>query len=406
MKIVKNFFSKKNGFGFLMIFSTLSLAGTAAYYSVFGLSSLFAGAKTEVIIMASALELAKLVVASYLHNHWKKLGWILKSYLTLGVGILMIITSAGIYGFLTSAYQTTADQLTIIDKQTKVVEMKRERFSESLDGYRIERTQLNASITELTKGLSNNTIQYKDKETGEIITTTSSSTRRVLTTQLNDMKEERNKVSIKMETLTDSITSLDLKVLDMESNNEVAAEIGPLRYMAEITNKPMATIVNWFTLMIVCVFDPLAIAMVLAVNKFIGRKEEEEDYYTTRNRMVYNHTMKNQKNDVETIIESSKNPPAPNESLVEAAKEFDWEASEKRMDIIGQNGNDGEHYDSEELIKTNEKILATKVVEENVDIIEKPIYGGFSKPYSDGTALNESDKESYNDFDEDDIKTY
>ena len=101
MSIVKNFFSKKNGFGFLMVFSTLSLAGTAAYYSVFGLSSLFAGAKFEVIIMASALELAKLIVASYLHNYWSKLGLLLKSYLTLGVGILMIITSAGIYGFLT-----------------------------------------------------------------------------------------------------------------------------------------------------------------------------------------------------------------------------------------------------------------------------------------------------------------
>tara|TARA_R110001606_G_scaffold115285_2_gene243306 strand:- start:2897 stop:3817 length:921 start_codon:yes stop_codon:yes gene_type:complete len=306
----------------------------------------------------------------------------------------MIITSAGIYGFLTSAYQTTADQLTIIDKQVLVVDMKRDRFSEQLSDYKLEKTQLNSNISELSKGLANNKIQYTDT-LGNVITTTSSSTRRVLTSQLNDMKEERNRVSIKMETLTDSITSLDLKVLDMESNNEVAAEIGPLRYMSEITNKPMATIVNWFTLMIVCVFDPLAIAMVLALNKYFGngrKEEEEEDYYTTRNRMVYNHTMKNQKND--------------NEELVKAAKEFDWEASEKRMDIIGQNGNDGEHYDSEELIKTNEKILATKVVEENVDIIEKPIYGGFSKPYSDGTALNESDKESYNDFDEDDIKTY
>jgi hypothetical protein len=361
MSIVKNFFSKKVGFGFLMVFSTLSLAGTAAYYSVFGLSSLFAGAKTEVIIMASALELAKLVVASYLHNHWGKLGLLLKSYLTLGVGILMIITSAGIYGFLTSAYQTTADQLTIIDKQTKVVEMKRERFSESLDGYRIERTQLNSSITELTKGLSNNTIQYKDKETGEIITTTSSSTRRVLTTQLNDMKEERNKVSIKMESLTDSITKLDLKVLDMESNNEVAAEIGPLRYMAEITNKPMATIVNWFTLMIVCVFDPLAIAMVLAVNKFIGRKEEDE-----------------------VVV---KKEPVIKHAYVE---------NDERMNIIGQNGNDGEHYSEvEEMIKKNEEILATKKVEPEDP--KKKIYGGFSKPYSDGIQASE---------DNEDIKTY
>ena len=175
--------------------------------------------------MASALELAKLIVASYLHNHWKKLGWMLKTYLTLGVGILMIITSAGIYGFLTSAYQTTADQLTIVDKQVTVVEMKRNRFSESLEGYKVERAQLNESISELTKGLSNNTIQYKDRETGEIITTTSSSTRRVLNAQLDDMKKQRNSVSIKMEAVTDSITKLDLQILDLESNNEVWAEI-------------------------------------------------------------------------------------------------------------------------------------------------------------------------------------
>lgn len=383
MKIVKNFFSKKNGFGLLMVFSTLSLAGTAAYYSVFGLSSLFAGAKTEVIIMASALELAKLVVASYLHNHWSKLGWILKSYLTLGVGILMIITSAGIYGFLTSAYQTTADELTIIDKQVAVVEMKRDRFSEQLADYKLEKTQLNNNISELSKGLSNNKIQYKDT-LGNIITTTSSSTRRVLTTQLNDMKEQRNKVSIKMETLTDSITSLDLKVLDMESNNEVAAEIGPLRYMADITNKPMATIVNWFTLMIVCVFDPLAIAMVLAVNKFIGRKEEEEDdYYTVRNKMLHKHSVMN------------------------------GEKLKKKKEKLNQ----------EEMIKKNEEIIAVtptntdefkmnkKEFLESLDKVEKNlkedkeerIYNQFSKPYSDGTRINEIDSDIVED---DDIKTY
>jgi hypothetical protein len=87
-----------------------------------------------------------------------------------------------------------------------------------------------------------------------------------------------------MEALTDSITSLDLKVLDMESNNEVAAEVGPLRYLSKITGKSMDIIVNWFTLLIVFVFDPLAVAMVIAINKYIGgntnvvepiRKEEE-----------------------------------------------------------------------------------------------------------------------------------
>ena len=395
MKIVKNFFSKRNGFGFLMIFSTLSLAGTAAYYSVFGLSSLFAGAKTEVIIMASALELAKLVVASYLHNHWSKLGLILKSYLTLGVGILMIITSAGIYGFLTSAYQTTADELTIIDKQVAVVEMKRDRFSEQLADYKLEKTQLNNNISELSKGLSNNKIQYKDT-LGNIITTTSSSTRRVLTTQLNDMKEQRNKVSIKMETLTDSITSLDLKVLDMESNNEVAAEIGPLRYMAEITNKPMGVIVNWFTLMIVCVFDPLAIAMVLAVNKYLGngRREEDDDYYMTRNKMLHKHTLMNgdkQRKKKEKLNQE--------EMIKKNEKILATEKVSNKWEVEDTAGNIEVYPQEEERMDKEEFLEKLTEVEDQVKKQSEPIYNQYSKPYSDGTYVNETDLEE-------DVKTY
>ncbi len=256
----------------LIAISALSVSASAAFYSVSGLSKLFAGASLEVIIMASSLEFGKLVAASFLYRYWDRINLLQKFYMTLATIVLMIITSAGIYGFLTSAYQKTADQLGVLDKQVEVVELKKNRFEESLDGYKLERSQLNGSITELTKGLSNNTIQYKDRETGEIITTTSSSTRKVLTEQLNDMKTQRNSVSIKMEALTDSITSLDLKVLDLQTNNEVAAEVGPLRYMAEITGKPMAVIVNWFTLLIVFVFDPLAISMVIALNKLINKE--------------------------------------------------------------------------------------------------------------------------------------
>ena len=391
MSIVKNFFSKRFGFGFLMIFSTLSLAGTAAYYSVFGLSSLFAGAKTEVIIMASALELAKLIVASYLHNHWKKLGLLLKSYLTLGVLILMIITSAGIYGFLTSAYQTTADQLTIVDKQVAVVQMKRDRFSESLEGYKVERAQLNNSITELTKGLSNNVIQYKDT-LGNIITTTSSSTRRVLNSQLDDMKEQRNRVSIKMETVTDSITKLDLQILDLESNNEVAAEIGPLRYMAKITGKSMDVIVNWFTLMIVFVFDPMAIAMVIAVNKYVGRREEDstEEYFRERNKMVYEHTKRNEKKSKEVKDKINK---LYNESI------------SKKYEVEDVYGNVDVYPKEEERMEKKEFLEKLDELEESVKKKDERIYNELSKPYSDGVDLQQFKKETEKPND-DDIKTY
>ena len=133
-----------------------------------------------------------------------------------------------------------------------MVDLKKNRFEEQVSEFKLEKEQLNQSISDLSKGLSNNVIQYKDKD-GNIITTTSSATRKSLESQLNDSKIQRDKISLKIESLTDSITKLDLIILDMESNNEVAAEIGPLRYLAKITGKSMDEIVNWFTLLIVFV---------------------------------------------------------------------------------------------------------------------------------------------------------
>jgi hypothetical protein len=271
---MKKLFNKKNGFILLMIISTFALAGSAAYYSVFGLSSLFAGAKTEVIIMAGALEFSKLILASYLHNHWSRAGW-MKWYLTLAVGILMVITSAGIYGFLTSAYQSTADKLSTTDKLVEVVELKKGRFQEQLTYYNDEKNKLNQSINDLRSGLANNTQTRVDRN-GNVITSTSSSQRKSLESQLNSAVQQRESISLKIEAMADSITKLDLEVLDLQTNNEVAAEVGPLRYMSEITGKPMNVIVNWFTLLIVFVFDPLAISMVIALNK-LTNKENEDD---------------------------------------------------------------------------------------------------------------------------------
>lgn len=278
---MKNFFNKKNGFILLMIASTFALATSAAYYSVFGLSSLFAGAKTEVIIMAGALEFSKFIIASYLHNHWNTIGW-LKWYLTSAVVILMIITSLGIYGFLTSAYQTTADKLGTTNKLVEVVELKKGRFQEQLTYYNDEKLKLNESINNLRGGLVSNT-QSKVDSRGNLITTTSSSQRKVLESQLKSSVEQRELVSKKIEGLTDSITKLEFDVLDLQTNNEVMAEVGPLRYMSEITGKPMNIIVNWFTLLIVFVFDPLAISMVIALNKLTNKEQNGNKLYSIIN---------------------------------------------------------------------------------------------------------------------------
>jgi hypothetical protein len=265
----ENIFKKSSLFIILMIISALGLASTAAYYSVYGLSSLFAGSKVEVIIMASALEFSKLVIASYLHNHWNRIGLLLKSYLTIGVVILMLITSAGIYGFLTSAYQTTSMEMDKLNNKIELIEKKRDRYQLDVSRYITEQSNLSNSINELSKGLSNNVIQYKDNATGNIITTTSSATRNVLTNQLEDFKSAYTIVSDKVDVLNDSITQCELSIITLKSNSTISAELGPLLYLKDLTGKPMGDIVNWFTLLIVIVFDPLAIAMIIALNKYI-----------------------------------------------------------------------------------------------------------------------------------------
>lgn len=260
----------------LLGLSALSIAGAAAFFSVTGLSKLFAGAALAVTIMAGTLEFGKLITASFLHEHWSKINGLLKTYLTIGVVVLVLITSMGIYGFLTAAYQKTADELTKIDRQVEVVELKKSRYQEQLDSFIEERNNLSVSITELTKGLSNNVIQYTDT-TGRLITTTSSATRRVLNDQLDDSKEQRDRISLRIEALTDSVTKLEISILDIEGSSELAAEVGPLKYMSEISGLPMSKVVNIFALMIVFVFDPLAISLVLAFNTSLKIDRGETD---------------------------------------------------------------------------------------------------------------------------------
>ena len=244
---------KKRLLPFIIAFSTLSVSASAAFYSVFGLSHLFAGASTEVIIMAGALEFAKLVVASLLYQYWNIINKLLRTYLISAVFILMVITSGGIYGFLSGAFQETNTQSEFLDKQVQIIDAKRVRFIESRDDLKL-------TIKDLTTSLANPTmIQYVDSASGQLVTTTSSRQRKLLQNQLTEAKTNLNIV-------TDSIAVLDVKILEQQIGNESARELGPLKYMAELTGKPMSQIVNWFMLLIIFVFDPLAIAMVVAAN--------------------------------------------------------------------------------------------------------------------------------------------
>ena len=309
---------KKRLFPLLIAFSALSVSVSAAFYSVSGLSKLFAGAALAVIIMAASLEIAKLVIASLLYQYRKNLPKFLKWYLSLACFVLILITSMGIYGFLSAAYQETAAKAGNIDAQIELIEVKRDNIKEQLVVYNEEKSSINTAVASLRNGLSNNKIQYTDTS-GNIVTTTSSSTRRALEKQLDQAIERQTIINNKVDILNEKLFDYETEIVEVSTSNEIAGELGPLKYLSGLTGIPMDQIINYLLLTIIFVFDPLAIALVIAANFAFEqvKPKTKENLYGE---------------DIEI-----KEEPKPEFEIEE-------EEQEKRMNIIGQNGNDGLHY--------------------------------------------------------------
>ena len=271
----------------MVTLAALAVAGSAAFYSVFGLSKLFAGAATEVIIMAGSLEFAKLVVASLLYQYWDTINKILKGYLMVACFVLMVITSGGIYGFLSGAYQSTATKSELLDKSLLILEQKQVRFEETKEDLTLEKTQINKSIADLRVSLSNpHSVSWYDKNSETVITSSSGSARRALQAELKTTTTDRDNINLKLEAILDSIGKTDMALLNKEISNENERELGPLKYLASTTGWSMDKVVNWFLLLIIFVFDPLAIALVVSANMAFANitpKRKEEDYFTSRN---------------------------------------------------------------------------------------------------------------------------
>ena len=252
-------------FPFLIAISALSVSASAAFYSVSGLSKLFAGATFAVIVMAASLEVAKLVIASLLYQYRKTIPRFLKYYLSLSCLVLILITSMGIYGFLSAAYQETAAKAGNIDSQIALIETKRNNVSEQLAIYRDEKSSINEAVSNLRSGLSNNVIQYTDTS-GNVLTTTSSSTRRALEKQLDQAVDSQTEINIRVDNLNEQLFNYETEIVEVTSSNNVAGELGPLKYLSGLTGLPMDRIINYLLLTIIFVFDPLAIALVIAAN--------------------------------------------------------------------------------------------------------------------------------------------
>ena len=310
---------KKYIFPIIIALSALSVSASAAFYSVYGLSKLFAGAQWEVIIMAGSLEVAKLVTASLLYQYWKQINKWLKFYLSLACVVLILITSMGIYGFLSAAYQETAHKEGNVTAQIELLETKRDNVKEQLEVYNEEKTSINTSITDLRTGLSTNKVQYTNSE-GQVITTTSGSTRRALEKQLDQAITRQTEINTKVDSLNTKIFDFESKIVETRIGDGTVGELGPLKYLATLTGISMDRIINYLLLVIIFVFDPLAISLVIAANFAFNRiKPKEKKLYTKKNWIDENQNTKTKEGNVVNKQEKEqlqKKKTKPNEGRI------------------------------------------------------------------------------------------
>ena len=335
----------------LIALSAFSVSASAAFYSISGLSKLFAGAAFAVIVMAASLEVAKLVIASLLYQYRKTLPLLLKGYLSIACAVLILITSMGIYGFLSAAYQETANKEGNSEARIVLIETKRDNVREQLTVYTEEKASINEAVAELRKGLSNNKVQWRDKETGQIITSTSSRTRKALEKQLDQAIIRQTEINAKVDVLNEKIFEYETEIVETRIGDGSTSELGPLKYLSGLTGLPMDKIINYLLLTIIFVFDPLAIALVIAANFAFEklRKPTKEN--------LYGET-------VEVKPEEFR-PPHPSDAYEDII--------DKRVNIIGQNGNDGLHYkvESEPAVEFDDEPLSEK--EQKILFLEKEV---------------------------------
>ena len=348
-------------FPFLIAFSALSVSTSAAFYSVSGLSKLFAGASLEVIIMAGSLEFAKLVTASLLYQYWDTINKTLRTYLSIATVILVLITSMGIYGFLSAAYQETYSKLSVVENQKGFIQQKIDFYQNDVTRYDTEIERISSNISTLSNAKAS-TIQVRDTSvSGGFRQTISTTELRMAQSRINTEEENRKLAQSKRIISSDSLQKFQLQVLELDNNTEVSGELGPLQYLSSLTGYPMDKIINVLLLIIIFVFDPLAISLVIAANfafdkaypkkkyrdNLYGEEVElDEEDYPLPNEALTRAAIEFKVKDAEEIKTNKEF--MDNLDKIEKIKkdqgDFDWEAAERRMNIIGQNGNEGEHY--------------------------------------------------------------
>ena len=343
--------------------SAILVAGCAAYFSVTGLGVLFAGASVSVMVMAGSLELAKLVAATYLKQEWDTLKGFNKWYLTISVGTLMLITSAGIFGYLSNAFQQQNLGLQKIERDIAVYQTQITKNDGEIARYTTQLTNQqnirNSQEANLSKQID------KDKSTSRV------------SQMIKTADKEIASVSKRIDELTrQNNVALDSINAIKNNNIELEREVGGFRFVAEAFGVPLNTVVKFFIFIIVIVFDPLAVALIIAFNGLLMKRKEDDDLsdwdatlgdgldelmdenykdyevYGDKEKQkeaiveimkgdeelgLYNEPIELSDSDKKILFDNIENPPAPNEELKEAASQYDEEVKKNEINSTTTN---------------------------------------------------------------------
>jgi hypothetical protein len=365
-----------NWLKYLVGLSAILVAGCAAYFSVTGLGVLFAGASVSVMVMAGSLEAAKLVAATYLKQEWDTLKGFNKWYLTISVATLMLITSAGIFGYLSNAFQQQNLELQKVERDIAVYQTQITKNDAEISRYT---TQLNNQQNIRNSQESNLSKQIdKDKSTSRVTQMIKTADK-----EIASVSKRIDELTIQNNVALDSINSIK------NNNIELEREVGGFRFVAEAFNVPLNDVVKFFILIIVLVFDPLAVALIIAFNGLIMKRKEEDksenipnsnkeyEVYGDKKRRgdllaemmkndqelgLYDEPITLSEKDAEVFFNEIENPSEPNEALIEAATQYNEDIKKNEIDSTPTNVEEDEVTLTDEEKKALEPEISDEIL--------------------------------------------
>lgn len=356
-------------FKHLVMFTSMLIAGCAAFFSVYGIGLLFSGAVVAAMIMASSLELGKLVTTSWLFRYWNIANKLMKIYMVIAVVVLMCITSLGIFGYLTAAYQKSSLETELANTKITTLESQKKEETKKIESVR-------STIDKLMTLRSSQESRLSESMTNALIARNPVQLQ-MLQNQINEQIEGLNKQveneNAKLKDAADKSTKIDDEIFKLKIDNSQKKDITTFKFVAQEFKSDINTVVKWFIIVLITVFDPLAVVLLLAYNMSSNYKElddREYELYKKKDKEAKKQSVYDQSDVAETTTSQKSETVEPKviEKIVEVEKPVDRVVEkivevEKPVEVVKE-------------VEKEVKVEVEKVVDRPVEVVkevEKPV---------------------------------